>query len=147
MEALHYWLMKTHTMFNREVMAEATRFGLTAGQPKVLECLAKFGESDQKSIAAYCEVEQATAGSVITRMEETGLVARRQKPGNRRSLYVSLTPAGQKAAQNVLAIFEGAEVKALQGIPQSDASRLVALLEKICGNMAPPAEKAQEAGV
>ncbi|NLW79384.1 MAG: MarR family transcriptional regulator [Ruminococcaceae bacterium] len=132
--------MKTHTMFHREVMAETARFGLTAGQPKVLECLAKFGERDQKSIAAYCEIEQATAGSIITRMEEGGLVARRQKPGNRRSLYVSLTPAGQAAAQSVLQVFESIEARALRGIPKSEASQLVYLLQTLCDNMAGPAQ-------
>ena len=40
MESLHYLLMKTHSLFTKRVMTEASRAGLTSGQPKVLEYLA-----------------------------------------------------------------------------------------------------------
>ena len=59
------------------------------------------GESDQKTLAADCEIEQATAGGILLRMEEAGLIARRRKEGNRRSLYVSLTPRGAEMARKM----------------------------------------------
>ena len=98
MESLHYLLMKTHTILNRQILNCAGKVGLTAGQPKVLEFLSQHGESDQKTIASYCEIEPATVGSILLRMERSGLVVRRQHEGNRRSLFVSLTEQGEQAA-------------------------------------------------
>ena len=45
-------------------------------------------------IADCCEIEPAAAGSILLRMETAGLVTRRNRPDNRRSLYVSLPPKG-----------------------------------------------------
>ena len=105
MESLHYLLMKTHTILNRQILNCAGKAGLTAGQPKVLEFLSQHGESDQKTIASYCEIEPATVGSILLRMERSGLVVRQQHEGNRRSLFVSLTEQGEQAAAAVAEIF------------------------------------------
>ena len=75
-------------------MFNANKIGLTSGQPKILYCLSKFKEADQKTIANYCEIEQATVGSILLGMENAGLIVRKQHEGNRRSLYVSLTDKG-----------------------------------------------------
>ena len=101
MESLHYLLMRAHGAVKRAVLAEGAKLGLTPGQPKILEFLMKNGESDQKTLAADCEIEQATAGGILLRMEEAGLIARRRKEGNRRSLYVSLTPRGAEMARKM----------------------------------------------
>ena len=101
MDSLHYLLMKAHGAVKRAVLAEGAKLGLTPGQPKILEFLMNNGESDQKTLAADCEIEQATAGGILLRMEAAGLIARRRREGNRRSLYVSLTPRGVETAQKM----------------------------------------------
>ena len=75
MESLHYLLMKSHALFSRKVLSEVSKIGLTAGQPKVLDFLQDRGEADQKTIAAHCEIEPATVGSILLRMERAGLTA------------------------------------------------------------------------
>ena len=55
MESLHYLLMKTHTVLQRRIVSRAAGLGLTPGQPKILDYLLRYGESDQKTIASYCE--------------------------------------------------------------------------------------------
>ena len=101
MESLHYLLMRAHGAVKRAVLAEGAKLGLTPGQPKILEFLMKNGESDQKTLAAECEIEQATAGGILLRMEQAGLIERKHKEGNRRSLYVSLTPRGVEMARKM----------------------------------------------
>lgn len=104
MESLHYLLMRSNAIFSRRILSEVNKIGLTAGQPKVLDFLRTHGEADQKTIASYCEIEQATVGSILLRMEKSGLIVRRQREGNRRSLFVSLTDRGREAAGQVAAI-------------------------------------------
>lgn len=135
MESLHYLLMKSHTLLNRQITAGASRLGYSPGQPKVLEYLAGHEGSDQKTIAAYCEIEQATVGSILLRMEAAGLIERRQAPGNRRSLFVYLTDKGRKAAGEMGAIFTRVDRQAEAGLTPDEAAQLKALLEKVCQAM------------
>lgn len=131
MESLHYLLMKTHTMLNRHILSEAMALGYSAGQPKVLEYLSKNEGSDQKTIAAYCEIEQATVGSILLRMESAGLIERRQKDGNRRSLYVYLTEKGKKGALELSDVFSRADDLAEAALTSEEIYEVKRLLEKI----------------
>lgn len=81
METLHYLLMKAHSTLNRRIMAGAAALGLSPGQPKVLEYLLACGQANQKAIAEYCEIEPATVGAILQRMEAVGLVRRANRQG------------------------------------------------------------------
>ena len=135
MESLHYLLMKTHTILNRQILNCAGKVGLTAGQPKVLEFLSQHGESDQKTIASYCEIEPATVGSILLRMERSGLVVRQQHEGNRRSLFVSLTEQGEQAAAAVAEIFRETETAAASGLSAEELEQLKGLLDRLWRSM------------
>lgn len=141
MSSLHYLLMKSQALCQKEILSQAGAIHLTPGQPKILECLLILHEADQKSIAAYCEIEPATVGSILFRMEESGLVTRRQKQGNRRSLFVSLTEKGTEAAEEVGRIFAGVEQQATRNFTGEEIAQLKRLLEKLCAGMS-----AQEKG-
>lgn len=141
MESLHYLLMKAHTMLQRRITAEAVKIGLSSGQPKVLDYLLQYEGSDQKTIAAYCEIEQATVGSILTRMEGGGLVERRQREGNRRSLYVYLTDSGRRAAEDMRAVFAQADSRAAGGLSQQELAQLKYLLGKVCGELQKESEE------
>lgn len=141
MESLHYLLMKAHTMLQRRITAEAVKIGLSSGQPKVLDYLLQYEGSDQKTIAAYCEIEQATVGSILTRMESGGLVERRQREGNRRSLYVYLTDSGRRAAEDMRAVFAQADSQAAGGLSQQELAQLKYLLGKVCGELQKESEE------
>ena len=135
MENLHYLLMKSNAMLSRRILSEVSRLGLTPGQPKVLDFLLQYNEADQKTIAAYCEIEQTTVGSILLRMENAGLVRRRQKDGNRRSLYVSLTPAGKEKAEKLMDIFRENANTATASLSETEIETLKELLAKLCDTM------------
>lgn len=136
MEPLHYLLMRAHGAVNRAVLDGAAKLGLTPGQPKILEFLTKRGECDQKTLAAECEIEQATAGGILLRMEQAGLIERRRKDGNRRSLYVSLTPKGEEAARRMAEVFERADRRAAALLPDGGEETLKTLLASVRRAMA-----------
>lgn len=134
MESLHYLLMKSHTLLNRRIIAGASAAGLSSGQPKILEYLYLFGENNQKMIAEYCEIEQATAGSILLRMEQAGLIERSFKEGNRRSLYVSLTEEGRIAAEKMQRVFEEKEKETCMQMKEEEILQLRILLDKFCSS-------------
>ena len=141
MEPLHYLLMKTNAQLNRRIMAEAAALGLSPGQPKVLECMTGCGECNQRTIARYCEIEQATVGSILLRMERDGLVRRVQKDGNRRALYVSLTEKGRQVALQVQQIFQQADARAAAALTTEESLRLQQLLQRVYDAVAEPERK------
>ena len=135
MDSLHYLLMKSNSVFAKNIMFNANKIGLTSGQPKILYCLSKFKEMDQKTIANYCEIEQATVGSILLGMENAGLIVRKQHEGNRRSLYVSLTDKGIEAADKMQVIFNEVESRAIEKLSDDEITLLKTLLLKIYGNL------------
>lgn len=134
MSSLHHLWMKTYLQMKRLVSAQAQPLGLSPGQPKILEFLAEQGEHEQKEIARYCEIEPATVGSILLRMETAGLVVRRNRPHNRRSLYVSLTPKGQAMAQTLQGVFAAAEAQVTAALTDQERATLQSLLEKCARN-------------
>lgn len=134
MRSLHHLWMKTYLQMKRLVSTQAGPLGLSPGQPKILEFLAEFGEHEQKEIAEYCEIEPATVGSILLRMENAGLVTRRNRPHNRRSLYVSLTPKGEQLAKTVEGIFARAEAQITAALTEEERVLLLNLLTKCVQN-------------
>ena len=128
---LHQLLLRAQAAMNREIMAQAAALGVPPGQPKVLEYLLGAGESNQKAIALHCEIEPATVGSILTRMERDGLIARAQHEGNRRSLYVTLTAKGQAAAQAMDRAFATADQKAAADLTQDQLQQLCCALDHV----------------
>lgn len=135
MESLHYLLMKAHTRMHRRIRGCAAELGLTSGQPKILEYLLEYGENNQKTIADYCEIEQATVGSILMRMETAGLIIRSQHQGNRRSLYVVLTPKGRAAAERMENVFTREEAKVCSVLTDEEQLELRRLLNKLCSHV------------
>lgn len=143
METLHYLLMKAYTNLNRWLMAQASTLGLSPGQPKILECLIQNGEVNQKAIASSCEIEPATVGSILSRMERDGLVRRRQRNGDRRSLYVSLTPRGDALGRQMMELFHHADTRAAALLSPQEQAQLLSLLNKVCTAVQPEEEAVQ----
>ncbi|MDE5583193.1 MAG: MarR family transcriptional regulator [Ruminococcus sp.] len=135
METLHYLLMKSHSVMQRHIFTEAQKIGLTSGQPKILDYLHKHEGSDQKTIATYCEIEPATLGSILLRMEHKGLIERRQENGNRRSLFVYLTENGKEVCEKIHDIFSQKDEQAIEGLTAVEIENLKKTLTKICENL------------
>ncbi len=134
MDSLHYLLMKSHATLSRRISARAQQeIGLSSGQPKVLDFLIDHEGSDQKTIAINCEIEQATLGSILLRMEEKGLIERRRQNGNRRSLFVYLTDTGRKAAAEMQKIFTEEDKTAAEKLTAGQLAELLRMLDLICG--------------
>lgn len=131
----HYLMMISNTMFNREVVTELQKYGLTPGQPKVLDYLFDHDGAMQKEIALKTFTDVATLTGILTKMEEKGLIERKTKNGNRRSFCIYLTEKGWEKAKNVKQTFIEKEEKALNGITPSEREEFLKTTEKICGNL------------
>ena len=134
-ESLHYLLMTNHLTFQKSLMSVIRDTELTSGQPKVLDYLKYHDGAVQKEIAAACHIEPATITSVLLRMENKGLIIRKNLNGNRRSLYVYLTDKGRELAQRIEAEFDIIEENALNGFNVEEKEMLNLFLTRIHENL------------
>lgn len=141
LDTIHHQLLLAFSRSNHAMTSRIRAFGLMPGQPKVLEFVAENEGCLQRDIARACAMDRATTTGLLARMEETGLVERRPKAGDRRALEVWLTDAGWAAAEHVAVC--GAEVDAIAhaNMTPNERETLSRLLARVIDNFAAEEEK------
>jgi DNA-binding MarR family transcriptional regulator len=105
--------------------------GLTRAQWRALVRLIRQDGITQTELATLLDIERASAGTVIERLEAAGFVTRRREPSDRRVWRVFLTPKG-----SALVPVMSSRANALYGDIFRDLSReelgnLVRILSKV----------------
>ena len=101
----------------------------------MLDYLKEHNGVSQKEIAAGCHIEAASLTSILSRMEEKGMIERKMLNGNRRSLYVFLTDFGKELCDTVEQEFRNIEEIAFAGITEEEQQKFMDTFVKIYGNL------------
>ncbi len=131
----HKLIMENHTLFSKMVFEQILKQGLSSGQPKVLEYLYSHDGASHKEIAEACLIEPASATSVISGMEKSGLVERRSREDDRRYSLVYLTEKGRTGAAKAVETFAETEKYALNGFSEEELKLFISYLEKVNRNL------------
>jgi MarR family transcriptional regulator, transcriptional regulator for hemolysin len=115
------------TVFDRRVR----RLGLTRAQWLVLTRLHRRPGASQSELADMMEVEKASAGRMIDRLETKGWVVRRAQEGDRRVNRVYLTPEAERVHKRIWRIAEGTVEDALGGLSAPEVVQLMKLLARV----------------
>ncbi|MFA0815373.1 MAG: MarR family winged helix-turn-helix transcriptional regulator [Anaerofustis sp.] len=132
--SLHYLLMLTQNNFYRKILSDSAQFGLSPGQPKILEYLSSHDGCKQSSIAKGCSLQPPTVTGLLRRMKENGLIECVQNPSDKKSQNVSLSPKGRDALRIVEKIFSDAENVALKGLSKQEYQTFMHILMKLYFN-------------
>jgi MarR family transcriptional regulator, transcriptional regulator for hemolysin len=81
------------------------------------------------------EVERATAGRLIDRLEAKGWVERRAQAGDRRVNRIYLTPEAERVHKRIWHIAETTVEEALSGLSRREANQLLNLLARVKGSL------------
>lgn len=119
------------TVFDRRVR----RLGLTRAQWLVLTRLHRRPGASQSELADMMEVEKATAGRLIDRLEAKGWVVRRSQAGDRRVNRIHLTPEAERVHKRIWHIAEATVDDALNGLSQRESGQLLELLGRVKGSL------------
>ena len=133
--SFHYLLMANQALLHKRLLNGLSDTCLTLGQPKVLDYLKEHNGVSQKEIAAGCHIEAASLTSILSRMEEKGMIERKMLNGNRRSLYVFLTDFGKELCDTVEQEFRNIEEIAFAGITEEEQQKFMDTFAKIYGNL------------
>lgn len=140
-EPIHHQLLVAFSHSNRAMLNRLRPTGLKPGQPKVLEYVVFNEGCTQRDIACACVMDKSTVTSVLSRMEEDGLVERRAKAGDRRVVAVFLTEAGRASASEVLACRNVVDEVAWRGLSTAERRQLSQLLGRVIDNLAADEKK------
>lgn len=143
-ESIHYLLMTDHLLFQKSLLIDIKNTNLTSGQPKILDYLLFHDGAVQKEIAEACHIEPATITSLLLGMENKGLILRKNRDGNRRSLYVYLTDEGRSLAEQIELKFQAIEEKALTGFHEDEKELFTCFLTRVKQNMCTKGEIGDE---
>ncbi len=112
------------TVFDRRMR----RLGLTRSQWLVLSRLNRRPGASQSKLAEMLEVEKATAGRLIDRLEENGWVERRPDAEDRRINRIYMTSEAEKINVKMRPVAKAMVEESLRGLSAKDRERLTDLM-------------------
>jgi len=110
---------------------DVRRLGLTRAQWLALTRLHRRPGASQSELADMMEVEKATIGRLIDRLEAKGWVERRSQAGDRRVNRVYLTSEAERLHKRIWHIAETTVEDALAQLSQREAAQLRKLLGRV----------------
>lgn len=119
------------TVYDRRVRS----LGLTRAQWWVLTHLYRADGVTQAELAETLEIERATLGRLLDRLEAKGWVRREADAEDRRAKRVHLTEAVAEPMRTMRAVAAGVRSDALAGLSAAEQDRFVDLMLKVKGNL------------
>lgn len=123
------------------------QIGLTRSQWQVLSLLHRHPGLSQSELAEMLEVERATAGRMIDRLEQKGWVTRRRDPGDRRTWRLHLTAEAEAVQAEMGRIAAEMIDDAMAALHAGEREAMTDMLERVktqLQTMAPRAGAAPE---
>jgi DNA-binding MarR family transcriptional regulator len=115
------------TEFDRRVR----KLGITRAQWLALTRLHRHPGASHSELAVMLEVEKATAGRMIDRLEANGWVERRTEPDDGRVKRVYLTAEAERAHKRIWHVAETTVDDALTDLTARESKQLMALLLRV----------------
>jgi len=110
--------------------------GVSFGHWTFLRILWESDGLTQRELSEQAGVMEPTTLSAVRAMERLGYVVRRRRPGDRKKIYVFLTPKGQRLRKKLVPLAEEVNQIAVRSIRSADIARTRKLLLSIIENLA-----------
>ncbi|MGD9921703.1 MAG: MarR family winged helix-turn-helix transcriptional regulator [Pseudorhodoplanes sp.] len=128
----------------RALQMRLTAHGVSLGHWTFLRILWEKDGLTQRELSEEAGLMEPTTFSALNAMERLGYIARRQMPGNRRKVYVFLTPKGRLLRDKLVPLAEDVNRVAVAGVPGEHivAARqtLLAIIENLARDEAVSAD-------
>jgi DNA-binding MarR family transcriptional regulator len=105
--------------------------GLAPQEGHILTYLRSYAPCPIADVVTVFGLRGSTATSVLDRLEERGLLARRPNPDDRRSFLLDLTAAGRRAAEKVQTHVDALERAIAKKIAAKDEEGFRAVMDAI----------------
>ena len=140
-EALIQLLRTADTLWNAS-RALFARWTLSPSQFNILNLLSDHEAGmTQVELSRYLVMHRSNVTGLVDRLESRGLVARRNRPDDRRSYCVGLTAAGRQLVQTILPYYHQAAEDVWNELPVPRVQELAEALAQVSRNAQAAAER------
>jgi MarR family transcriptional regulator, lower aerobic nicotinate degradation pathway regulator len=110
---------------------ECAVYGITPQQYAVLRVLASHDGEDQITLAGLAAFNRTTAGEIVARMEEAGLLTRRDGSADRRVKNLFITKEGKRLLKDIHAAVRRVQERLLEPLDKTERRQFIACLTRI----------------
>jgi DNA-binding MarR family transcriptional regulator len=122
--------------FNKRLQVRLQKHNISFGHWTFLRILWSSDGMTQKELSDLAGVMEPTTFSAIKAMEELGYVERRQRPTNRKNMYVHLTVKGKALKKVLVPLAVDVNHVAVQGVRMADLLTTRKVLLQVIENLA-----------
>ncbi len=126
--------------FLRSLQERLARHGVSLGHWSFLRILWERDGVTQRELSLEAGVMEPTTLTALRAMESLGYVKRARQEGNRKNIYVHLTPAGKALKKKLVPLAEEVNALAEQGLDSVDIATtrrcLLVMLDNLAGDAA-----------
>ena len=134
-EHLFYYFSQIMGLRNRRLNADLRGYGLDFARWRVMAVLSLHRGCSLQHLSEVTSVDRTSLTHTLRLMENEGLISRDQRPEDRRSIALSLTPAGQVLLETILPTVLAQTSVALKGFDGAEFSELLRQLARIVDNL------------
>ncbi len=122
--------------FNKRLQVRLQKNNVSFGHWTFLRILWTSDGLTQKELSDLAGVMEPTTFSAIQAMEALGYVVRKQKPDNRKNMYVYLTTKGRTLKKTLVPLAVDVNQVAVHGVSQAELLTTRKVLLKVIENLA-----------
>jgi DNA-binding MarR family transcriptional regulator len=120
---------------NLEIKFKEHGFSLKALEWSIISMLFKYGKRNQRDISLFMALDKVKIKRIIDGLEKNKLVKREESKTDKRFNNIYITPKGRKVYKQLEKYAEEVINVASKGIPSSDFSQCIEVLEVIKENL------------
>jgi DNA-binding MarR family transcriptional regulator len=110
----------TARSFLRSLQTRLAQHGVSLGHWTFLRILWEQDGLTQRELSQIAGLMEPTTAVALRSMEELGYLRRERMAGNRKNMYVFLTPQGKALRKTLVPMAEDVNKQAVQGLKQAD---------------------------
>lgn len=120
----------------RALQSRLGRHGISFGHWTFLRVLWEVDGLTQRELSDRAGVMEPTTFAALKTMQRLGYVTRRQLPGNRKKIFVHLTPKGRALKSRLVPLAEDVNRVAVRGLKPADVATARRVMLAIIVNLA-----------
>ncbi len=131
----------------RALQMRLAQHGVSFGHWSFLRILWESEGLTQRELSELAGVMEPTTFAALKAMERMGYVTRRQNPGDRRRIFIDLTPPGRSLKEQLVPLAIEVNDIAVEGVSAADIETTRRTLRAILSNLARDAIEGAQSGL
>jgi DNA-binding MarR family transcriptional regulator len=127
--------------FTRAMQARLAEHAVPFGHWTFLRILWERDGLTQRELSDEAGVMESSTFAALKAMEELGYVRRKQVPGNRKNVYIDLTPKGRALEARLVPLAEEVNAIAVRGVSAAEVAAARATLLAVVENLTRPSPR------